>query len=195
MLLADNQSRVYALWKYFLFGMAASEISPMLSRRAAVLLGALGIYLLVLDFNGPRFDWAARIGIGIKHQDEQTIGLGLGISMLLAALPHLKLLARALSVLPLRILGVISYSVYITQFFYIYANVPEIGLFTHAGTQDMYQHFSQMPSYSGWYLPLVFFPGALFWGAVSFLLVERPGMRLGRAILNHGQQTKLQAAE
>lgn len=194
MVLADNQSRVYALWKYFLFGMAASEISPTLSRRAALLLGAAGIALLVLDFNGPRFDWAAKLGIGIKHQDEQTIGLGLGISMFLAALPHLKWLSSMLSVLPFRILGVISYSVYITQFFYIYANVPEIGLFTNAGTQDMYKHFSQMPSYSGWYLPLVFFPGAIFWGAVSFLIVERPGMMFGHAILKRRRQEATQPA-
>jgi peptidoglycan/LPS O-acetylase OafA/YrhL len=183
MVIADNQSRIFALWKYFFFGIIASELSPSLSRRMALGCATLGFGLLFIDFMGPTFDWAAKIGIGLKHADEQTIGLALGFSLLVAALPHLDALGRALSVLPLQILGVISYSVYVTQFFYIYANVPELGLFTRAGTPPMYQHFSQMPSYAGWYLPLVFFPGALFWGAVSFLVVERPGIKFGRFLL------------
>ena len=72
---------------------------------------------------------------------------------------------------------------YVTQFFYIRANFPEITLFAAAGTQPMYEHFRQMASFSGWYLPVVFFPGVLFWGAISFLVVERPGMILGRFIV------------
>ena len=183
MLLADNESRFFTLWKYFLFGIIASELSPTLTRRTALYCAAVGLGLLLVDFKGPSFDWAARMGIGLKHPDEQSVGLGLGFSLILAGLPHLNMLGRALSVLPLRMLGVISYSVYITHFFYILANVPEIGLLTRAGTPPMYQHFSQMPSYPGWYLPLVFFPGALFWGLVSFLFVERPGIQLGRRLL------------
>ncbi len=183
LLLADNQSRVFTLWRYFLFGIIASELSPTMSRRAALACATIGLGLLVIDFRGPSSDWVANIGVGLKHADGQSIGLGIGFGLLLAGLPHLEMLGRALSVLPLRVLGVISYSVYIVQFFYIFANVPEVGLFTHFGTQAAYQHFLQMPSYPGWYMPLVFFPGALFWGAVSFLVVERPGIRLGRYLL------------
>jgi peptidoglycan/LPS O-acetylase OafA/YrhL len=191
LLLADNQSRVFALWKYFLFGIIASELSPTLSRRAAVACATIGLGLLLIDFKGPAFDWAAQIGLGLKHDDEQTIGLGLGYSLLLAGLPHLAFLGRILSVAPLQMIGIVSFSVYVTQFFYIYANFPEIGLFTLTGSQPMYQHFLQMPSYPVWYLPLVFFPGALFWGVVSYLLVERPGMMLGRTLVKYSRSMSI----
>ena len=190
MLLADNPSRVFALWKYFLLGIIASELSPALSRRAAISCVTIGLGLLLIDFRGPSFDWAAQIGLGLKHSDEQTIGLGLGFSLLLVGLPHLAFLGRILSVAPLQMVGVVSYSVYVTQFFYIYANVPEIGLFTRAGTPPMYEHFLQMPSYPAWYLPLVFFPGALFWGVVSYLLVERPSMMLGRSLVKYSRSIR-----
>ena len=78
----------------------------------------------------------------------------------------------------------ISYSLYITHFLYILANFPEIGLFGHAGQPDMYSHFQAMPPMPGWYMPLLFFPGAMFWALVSFLLVERPGIKLGRWLAN-----------
>lgn len=191
MLLADNPSRVFALWKYFLFGIIASELSPILSRRAAIVCITIGLGLLLIDFKGPAFDWAAQIGLGLKHDDEQTIGLGLGFGLLLVGLPHVALLGRVLSVAPLQMIGVVSYSIYVTQFFYIYANAPEIGLFNLAGTEPMYQHFLQMPSYPAWYLPLVFFPGALFWGIVSYLLVERPGMMLGRSLVKYSRSRSI----
>jgi peptidoglycan/LPS O-acetylase OafA/YrhL len=184
MLLADNQSRIFTLWRYFLFGILASEISPNLSRRAAITCATIGIALIIVDFRGPPWDWAAKIGIGVEHPDVQTFGLGLGIGFLLAGLPHLEFLGRVLSWLPLQMLGVISYSVYITHFFYIKANFPEITLFTVLGTQEMYKLFSTQHQFAALYLPLVFFPGALFWGAVSFLLVERPGIMLGRYIVS-----------
>lgn len=183
MLLADNASRVFALWKYFLIGIIASELSPRLSSRTALLGVAAGLLLVIADFGGPKFDWAADIGIGIEHADGQTVGLGLGFGLLLAGLPQVQILGRMLSVLPLEILGVISYSVYLTQFFYIYMSFPVITLFVKAGSQGLYKHFAEMPPYSALVLPLLFFPGCLTWGVVSYLAVERPGMIFGRKLV------------
>ena len=188
MILADDQSRVFTLWRYFLFGILASELSPRLPRRVAIVCAAVGTVLIVLDFGGPRLDWAAKLGIGVKHPDVQTLGLGLGMGLLLAGLPHLPRIGRLLSWPPLQMLGVISYSVYITHFFYIKANFPEIEFFTRLGTQEMTDVFRTHPQFAALYLPLVFFPGALFWGAVSFLLVERPGMMLGKVIASRGKR-------
>jgi peptidoglycan/LPS O-acetylase OafA/YrhL len=95
-----------------------------------------------------------------------------------------------LNVLPLRLLGVISYSVYVIHFFYIRANFSEITLFSQLGTDAMYQHFKTIAPFPTLYLPLLFFPGVLFWGAVSFILVERPGILLGRAVLKQVKRTK-----
>jgi hypothetical protein len=77
----------------------------------------------------------------------------------------------------MRMIGVISYSVYLTHFFYILANFPEIKVFTRAGTDPLVTHFSSLPAAPIWYLPILFVPGALFWGAVSFVLAERPGIQ------------------
>ena len=85
--------------------------------------------------------------------------------------------------LPLRLLGLISYSVYLIHLFYILANFPQIGLFTRAGTTPSYEQMRLLPQMPVWYLPLVFFPGALMWGVVSYVLVERPGIRAGRYLV------------
>ncbi len=180
---ADSPNRIFVLWRYFFIGIAASEVSAKLNPRLAAPLFLVGVALLVYDFGGPDHDWLGRLGVGIIHPDYSTLGLGLGLGFVLTSLPRLRVVGIGLNFLPFRILGVISYSVYITHFFYIRANFPEMKLFTQAGTPALYEHFRQLVSFPGWYLPLVFFPGALFWGAISFLLVERPGMKLGKILV------------
>jgi peptidoglycan/LPS O-acetylase OafA/YrhL len=187
MVLADNPSRVFTLWRYFLFGIIASELSPSLKKPIPLVAMAVGVGLVWVDFSCRSCDWAAHLGIGLLHSDGQTMGLGIGCGLVLAALPHLRSAGAALNILPFRVIGSISYSVYITHFFYIRANFPEIELFSQAGN-PLYQHFAQLPQYPAWYLPLVFFPGVLFWGAVSFLLIERPGMQFGKYLINRRRQ-------
>lgn len=182
MIVADCPSRIFALWKYFLFGILASELSTIFSKAAAPAF-LTGVCLLIIDLQGPECDWAAKMGIGILHDDGSTLALGLACFLMLASLPHLDSAAKALNMLPLRFLGVISYSVYIIQFFYIKANFPIINLFTELGNDPMYQKFKQFPVMPGWYLPLIFLPGLLFWGSMCFLLIERPGIRFGQALI------------
>jgi peptidoglycan/LPS O-acetylase OafA/YrhL len=191
MIAADYESRVFGLWKYFLVGIVAAEASPCVKSKMAWPLFALGVVLLVIDFQGVRFDWAARLGVGRLHMDGESIGLGIACGLILAALPSLSSIGTVLNAAPLRMIGVISYSVYITHFFYIKANFPEIHLFTQAGTEEMYKHFTTLPQAPAWYLPFLFFPGALFWGAVSFILIERPGMLFGAYLIGRGKQTAM----
>jgi peptidoglycan/LPS O-acetylase OafA/YrhL len=188
MILADYPNRVFGLWKFFLIGIVASELSPAL-RRDATAAFVLGVVLLAWDFGGPKYDWFANFGLTSRHLDYDTVGLGLSCGFILASLPHLPSVSRVLNVFPLRLIGVISYSVYIIQFFYIAANFPQLGLFTQWGTTASLSHFQASPQMPVWYLPLVFFPGILFWGVVSFLLVERPCIIFGRRLV-----TKLRAA-
>ncbi|OQA34728.1 MAG: Acyltransferase family protein [Betaproteobacteria bacterium ADurb.Bin341] len=182
MILADYPSRFFVLWKYFLIGIIAAELSPRVAKNAAVLFG-LGVVLLIIDLGGPRLDWVAKIGIGRLHEDGASIGLGLAFGLILLTLPHLDRISRALNILPLRLIGVISYSVYITQFVYIGINFSEINLFTQIGTVAIKPHLTNLTTMPKWYLPLVFFPGILFWGAVSFLLVEKPALRFGQRLI------------
>jgi peptidoglycan/LPS O-acetylase OafA/YrhL len=186
-LIADYPSRVFVLWRYFFIGIIASEASQKIGFKSALVAFVAGLLLFYYDLGGPAHDWLGHLGVGQVHPDYSTLGLGLACGLILAALPHLPRIGTMLNVLPLRLLGVISYSVYIIHFFYIRANFPEISLFSQAGTDPLYQHFKAMVPYPAWYLPLVFFPGVLFWGACSFLLVERPGILLGRLILKQAK--------
>jgi len=192
MVLADHPSRVFVLWRYFMFGIVASELSPRIERWAPAIFAA-GVIMLAVDFLGPRGDWIAMLGIGLPHQDHSTIALGVSVAMILMSLPHLPKIGATLNWLPLRIIGVISYSVYLTHFFYIRASFPVIDRFTQAGTQPVYQVLETMPRTPSWYLPLVFFPGILTWGAICFLLVERPGMRFGQYLLGRSHAPALGA--
>ena len=200
MVLADYPSRVFVLWRYFMFGIVASELSPRIERWAPAVFAA-GAIMFAVDLLGPKADWVAKLGVGVAHVDHSTLALGISVAMILMSLPHLPRIGAALNVLPLRLIGVISYSVYLTHFFYIRANFPVIDSFKQAGTPPVFQALDALPRTPSWYLPLVFLPGILTWGAICFLLVERPGMRLGQHLLKRtktpGAQTgaALQPAE
>lgn len=181
--IADYPSRFFVLWRYFFIGIIASETSKRITFWPALVGFVVGSLLLIYDMGGPPHDWLAHLGVGQLHGDYSTLGLGLSCGLIFTSLPHLPRIGAVLNVLPLRFLGVISYSVYLTQFFYIRANFPEMILFTQAGTPALTQHFQQLTPFPAWYLPLVFFPGVLFWGAVSFLMVEKPGIRFGQWLL------------
>ena len=182
LIIADYPSRVFGLWKFFLMGILASEFSARMKPYAIPAFLA-GLALLVIDFTSPKYDWVANLGIVTQHQDGETIGLGLASGLMLASIPHWGTLSRALNVLPLRLLGVISYSLYVVHFFYILANFPKIGLFTDAGTTPMYEYMKAQPQMAWWYMPFVFFPGVLLWSLVSFLLIERPGIQYGARLI------------
>jgi peptidoglycan/LPS O-acetylase OafA/YrhL len=192
LLAADYPSRVFGLWKFFLIGILASEFASSISfaklnqrhARIATLLLGLGVGLLIYDFGGMRHDWVSRLGLTTAHGEGNTVGLGLACFLILVSVCYLPRTAAILNVLPLRLLGVISYSVYIVHFFYIYANFPELGSFSRAGTPQLLQHFESLPQMPAWYLPVLFFPGIFFWSVVAFLLVERPGIQLGKRIVD-----------
>ena len=186
LLLADTQSRVLGLWKFFSIGIVASETAPHV-RKFALPCFVAGVAMLWWDFYGPAHDWFADFGLTHRHMDGETIGLGLSTALILMSSPHLDWVGRAFNILPLRLLGLISYSLYVTHFFYISANFPEIGLFSSLGSPEMKTVFEKLPEMPFWYLPLVFFPGVYFWALISFLLVESPGMRFGRWLANRGK--------
>jgi peptidoglycan/LPS O-acetylase OafA/YrhL len=182
LIVADSESRLFGLWKFFVAGVIAAELSPRII-RSSVPLFAAGTGLLIWDFGGPNHDWFSSITGFHRDYSGESTGLMFACGLILASLPHIPSVGRMLNVLPLRVLGSISYSVYIIQFFYILANIPELQRFSNAGTPPMTAHFQAMAQMSWWYLPFVFFPGVFFWGLVSFLLVERPGMQFGRWLL------------
>ncbi len=194
MLLGDFVGREFGLWKYFLFGIIASEAVNKV-KPIAVPLFILGATLIAIDMRGYNMntDWVGLIGLSMdRSQDGETYGLGLGCAFLLASTPHLLRLSKALNALPFRLLGMISYSVYVIHPFYLLANFPEIGVFS---IQRDPTPFQAMPSMVWWYMPVFFLPGILFWGCVSFLLVERPGIRLGKYLVDRARRPEPLAAK
>jgi peptidoglycan/LPS O-acetylase OafA/YrhL len=188
--LADHTSRDYSIWRYFVYGILAACLTRHL-RNVALPLFGLGAALLALDLCGPYYDWAAYI-VGHRHLDGHTIGIGIACTLMLATLPHLSGIGRALDVFPLRLVGLISYSLYVTHLFFISANFPVLGPFAGYGSQANHQLLLALAKMPVWYLPLVFFPGMLAWALVSYLLVERPGIALGRYLV--GRRERLGAA-
>jgi len=179
MVLAYHPSRYFGIWKYFVVGIIASELAARIkSARVGTPIAIAGAVVLAFDLHGPRFDWAARLGVMPKDETGFTLGLALGIGAILTALPSLKMAGNALNVAPLRILGAISYSLFLIHPFYLLANFPQIGIIASANQFPAGQD-ANMPI---WYLPLVFFPGILAWSVVTFLCIERPGIKVGAKV-------------
>jgi peptidoglycan/LPS O-acetylase OafA/YrhL len=186
MIIAEYPSREFGLWKFFLVGILASELSwTDAYKKPIVAWGSLllGLGLLYYDFGGPDYDWMAHLGFNTLRMDYETLALGIGCALVLAAFPHAKMAGKIADIPPLRLIGNSSYSLYIIHFFYILANFPELQRFANAGTPPMYEHFKTLTAMPWWYLPFVFFPGCITWAVASYVLVERPGIQLGARIL------------
>lgn len=172
-------SRELWLWKYFFVGVMVQEFLDLhghrISPRFAVFVFLSGCVLLAADMRiepgfAP-FDWFDRLGLVPKNQAEYTIGLAAACSLILIGTLRSPPVASMMSWKPLRVLGVVSFSLFLLHPFFIlavfptfvFANVPQVqGLVTPAVLAP------------AWYAPFVMFPGAVAWAIACFLIVERP---------------------
>jgi peptidoglycan/LPS O-acetylase OafA/YrhL len=176
-------SRELWLWKYFFVGIIASELSERyarcLSETKGILLFALGCFLLYLDFktspNGAPYDWFNLLHLVPKNLDEYTIGLSLASALILIGSLNAPRFAGWLSIKPLRMIGAISYSLFLIHPFFILAVFPKFD-FTKAGQLQVLMENS--PAAPPWYAPFVMFPGCLAWAILCFLMIERPFLLL-----------------
>lgn len=181
LILADQvPGREFQLWKYFVMGMIASELSlrhrELLQGVAGKIILAVGLALLLIDLVGPKTDWVAHAGLVKRNLAEYTIGLGLSFSLIAASISFVPLAGRLLDVFPIRFIGVVSYSIFIVHPFYLMVNFPELVL-RKVGTQTEY--FKTLEALPDWYLPVLFVPGIFAWAAVTFLLIEKPALVAG----------------
>lgn len=185
--LADVSSADFGLYKYFVIGILAS-VAVERVRPVAIPIFIVGLGLLLFDLSGPSqpipnapnrwpTDWANWIGIAVERWDRETLGLGIGFGLVLSATPGLPRIGRILEVWPMRLLGLVSYSLFILHPFYILLNFPEMGRI-----QPNFELFKGYDRMSWWYLPLIFAPGAIFWAIVSYIVIERPGIALGKRL-------------
>ncbi|MCC6977316.1 MAG: acyltransferase [Candidatus Melainabacteria bacterium] len=177
LILLDTGDQYFGLWKFFVCGVLAAEISPKLGRWSLPAFIA-GVGMVLYDFGGASHDWIAALNIGYTHPSLDTLGLAFGTAMLVAALPNLQAIGKILDVFPLRHLGTISYSIYLMHMIFYLAVFPSLGIMkmVQVPCADALA-VGKLPAL---FLPLVILPGALFWSLVCFVFVERPGILLGR---------------
>jgi peptidoglycan/LPS O-acetylase OafA/YrhL len=186
MLLADYPSRDYGLYKYFLFGILASTNSERLKSHA-VLAFFVGVGLILVEFGG--IDVIFKLGLTpAKSIYGGGFGLGLGTALVLATMPNLSLVGKALDVFPLRMLGAISYSLYVIHPFILNLTFPQTGILI--SPRD-YSRFVSPGTIGPLEFALVLIPSILFWSTVCFVAVERPSIKFGATIVGrylHGSQ-------
>lgn len=178
MLLGDDSTRTFGLWRFFLLGIIASELTEKVARWAVPVF-VVGLALVAYDLREvPEMtDWVAHIGIAIPRYDRETMGLGIGFALMLMATPHMPRLGQALDVYPLRLLGLVSYSLYILHPFYIMLTFP--GMQGWVQNPPFFEQFGSMPA---WYLPFVYLPGVVFWAVVAYFVVEKRGIEYGKRL-------------
>lgn len=167
--------REFWLWKYFLVGIVASELSSRhggtMAPRWLNLIFAVGVILLVIDFQGPRTDWFGKLRIAPWNPATMSIGLALSCGLILFATPKLTWASRFLGWGPFRFLGVISYSLFLLHPFVLLLAFPGYRFSSVGQSQEIFALTVPAPA---WYLPLVLVPATIVVAAVSYFLIERP---------------------
>lgn len=182
-------SRDFSLWKYFFFGIIASEIAVrwQFGKLTAYVLFAFGFLLLVLDGQTPQYDFFEAMGILSVNPNRYTFTLGLSCMLFLLAVSRDNRVSSFLSVFPLRFIGIISYSVFILHLFLARFMFEDVSFYGAVDTEQ----FQKIDALPAWYLPLVFLPCLYFWSALAFAFVEKPAIEFGRQI---AAKSKLRAA-
>lgn len=172
-------SRELWLWKYFFVGIFVAELVRLHGERVspAVAVGSFlaGCGLLAADMlsaiQGGPFDWFWRLGLVPKNPAEYTVGLAFACSLILLGTLRSSRIAALMSVKPLRVLGAVSYSLFLLHPFFILAVFPRFDFAKAGQVQPLLDTALLAPP---WFAPFVMFPGALAWAIACFLLVERP---------------------
>lgn len=162
------------LWIYFIFGILASVLVDSFGKRLSPIAGtfilAAGIILLIID--GIGFDWASAMTSRVWGVAGYTVGLGLGTMLIVIGIVTDRFANRLLSFRPFRILGIVSYSLFVLHPFYLYANFHPLGLVAQNLTQDSFT--STSPTMPFAYFVLIFIPGMIFIAMLGYIFIERP---------------------
>jgi peptidoglycan/LPS O-acetylase OafA/YrhL len=174
-------SREFILWKFFFFGILTSELFDRYQVRIGALSGLLmfvaGISLLFVDLFVV--DWFGYIeyGIGLNPSMDPRyrFGLGLGFALFLLSALTLRPLSLALSIRPLRILGTVSYGIFIWHGVFLLADFPIS--FDTAGDW-VKTGLVPWPYPEPWIFYVVVIPAYITAGIASYILIERPCLAL-----------------
>ncbi len=181
-----NAPREVLLWKYFFVGIITGELIDLFgkqSERASMLFLLLGSYLLYLDVGGTNWFGESinslcrqqRWGCTLSGAQNQafTVGLAASIALIIIGGVNSRIVSRIFSTHPFRVLGTISYSVFLWHGIVI---ALAFGMsFNGHGNTTSSQTFQVT---SGWPMLYLGIPSILAVGITSFLLIERPFLML-----------------
>ena len=136
--------------------------------------------------NGPEYDIFYKLGLtfqNVPNSNGYTIGAACSFAMIMIGLPQAPKIGAIFNFLPLRILGIISYSLYLIHPFYLIINFPELSATKNIGTGFFYEIFKQQEALPNWYFFFLFVPGVFVWAFLSYLIIEQPFLQMGKNIV------------
>jgi peptidoglycan/LPS O-acetylase OafA/YrhL len=176
----EGLHRAFWLLKYFFAGFIASELYDRLAEHKhkeviGLVLCGIGLRMILKETRDS--DWAVDWKLAKPNPFRFTVGLGLTMIVTILGITLSKYAAMVLSWRPLRIIGNISYSLFILHLVYLYLLFPEIdNKLVGAGPEIV----KSVKPVAAWFMPLVLAPAQLVMAMASFVLVEKPLMMFGR---------------
>lgn len=169
-------ARELTIVPYFFVGIALAEILDKYGKNipqwAGVLAFLIGAILFKFDITN---DWIGQLLHMRKAPAGFTVGLALACFFIVLGVIASRPIAFIFSLPPMRILGTISYSVFMLHPIFIYFCFPPAVLGNNAQGKELLMQ--TLPVATGWYLPLVFMPGIFFWSIISYIAIELPFLR------------------
>lgn len=164
--------RELALWKFFFLGVLCSEgIDRVMTWRgkhvgAGIFAAGLGLVALAV--------FSALRGGGLGYI-EREVALGIGGCLVIAGTVSNPWLRAAFSLRPFRVLGTVSYSIYLLHPLLL---ITSFGVRFSPNAQEIIARAEGLAPMAAPDLFLVYMPALIFFSCCTFIAIERPMLRL-----------------
>jgi len=167
-----GEGREFALWKFFFVGVLCSELIDRLHAKGQDSpRNFLGLGLFVLGLGLTTLGVISTFRTGLLGHTEKEVAVGIGMALAICGTVLAPRLRAWVSIRPLRIIGAISYSIYMLHPLLL---ITSFGLrFSPDGTELLTRGYEPLHS-STMALLIVYLPALLFFSCCSFLAIERP---------------------
>ncbi len=165
-------SRELALWEYFALGIIAEEIfnKKLINKFFSIFISIIGGLALFLDIF---IQFNKELDYSTPTPPEFTFLLSISIFLLLISIPKSTIINIFLELFPLKFIGKISYSLYLTHsLFIIY-----IFNLTFDGKGHFIKLFENLETYRSFSLFIFLIPSMITFASISYLIFEKPFLK------------------